>query len=393
MQRQPGARTNEELHERLRSRREEIEAAILARVRSVPTEQGGESHEYAEGLRDAIAAALEHAIAAIELGEERCPPPPPGLLSQARLAAASGVQIDAVYRRYFAAQALITDFLITEAHSQGTPPTSLKRSLHAQAAVFDRVLLAIAKEHSRESQRRLRTQSQRQTERIERLLAGELPDTSELAYDLEAHHLSLIASGRGASHAIRDLTAQLDRRLLILERSDAQTWAWLGGREPLDPSTLRHRLKARTKGLSISLGEPAKGLAGWRLTHRQAKAAFRIAQCGPEPIVRYAEVALFASAIQDELLVSSLRTLYLQPLAKDKDGGKTARETLSAYFQTGRNISSAAALLGVSRRTVANRLRAAEGLLGRSLLSCAAELEVALGIWEVRGRVHSEGTN
>lgn len=375
----------------MRERRSEIEAAILARARSVPI--GEESHEYAEGLRSAIKAGIEHAITAIEIGEERCPPPPQELLSQARLAAASAVEIDVVYRRYFAGQALITDFLITEAESQGTAPASLKHALRAQAAVFDRVLQAIAKEHARESQRQKRTQGQRQTERVERLLAGELPDTSELGYELDANHLGLIARGRGARRAIKMAAERLDRRSLILERPGAEIWAWLGGRESLDPSILRQRLQTETKGLSISLGEPARGISGFRLTHQQAKAAFRIAQTGSDPIVRYADVALLASALQDELLMGSLRALYLEPLAQDKDGGRAARETLGAYFQTGRNVSSAAALLGVSRRTVANRLRAVEVLLSRSLLSCGVELEVVLGLWGIEWGVHSEDTN
>src|SRR5262249_23743954 len=93
---------------------------------------------------------------------------------------------------------------------------------------------------------------------------------------------------------------------------------------------------------------------------------------------RYADVALEASMLQDELLVTSLRELYLNPLADERDGGEALRQTLQAYIAAGRNLSSAAALLRVSRRTVANRLRAVEGKLGRVLSGAMAEIEAAL---------------
>ncbi len=54
------------------------------------------------------------------------------------------------------------------------------------------------------------------------------------------------------------------------------------------------------------------------------------------------------------------------------------RQTLRAYFAAERNASSTAAALGVSRQTVINRLRVVEERLGRSLGSCAVEVEAAL---------------
>jgi len=97
-----------------------------------------------------------------------------------------------------------------------------------------------------------------------------------------------------------------------------------------------------------------------------------------ENAVRYADVALLASILQDDLLATSLREIYLKPLERDRDGGETIRKTLRAYFSADRNLSSAGALLGVSRRTVANRLRDIEERLGRSLGPVAAEIEITL---------------
>ena len=87
---------------------------------------------------------------------------------------------------------------------------------------------------------------------------------------------------------------------------------------------------------------------------------------------------MLASITRDDLVTTSLRQLYLAPLEGARDGGKIARETLRAYFGAERNTSSTAAALGVDRRTVRNRIRAIEGLLGRPLTGSVADLEIAL---------------
>jgi DNA-binding PucR family transcriptional regulator len=132
----------------------------------------------------------------------------------------------------------------------------------------------------------------------------------------------------------------------------------------------------------VTIGEPGEGLAGWRLSHRQAKAALPIAERREQPVLRYGDVTLQASILCDDLVATSLRQLYLEPLEGARDGGRMARETLRAYFAAERNISSAAAVLGVDRRTVSNRIRAIEDALGRPLKDCATELETALRLDE-----------
>jgi DNA-binding PucR family transcriptional regulator len=90
------------------------------------------------------------------------------------------------------------------------------------------------------------------------------------------------------------------------------------------------------------------------------------------------DVALLASALQDDVLLASLRHQYLEPFSCERDGGIATKETLRAYFGAARNISSTAAALGISRTTVASRLAAVEERLDRSLDAVAAELDVAL---------------
>ena len=368
-----------ELAVRIEGRRGEIEEAVLTRVFAVADPPRTISPDYVEGLRTAVAAALEFGIAVVARGEKRSSPVPAVLLTQARVAARNGISLDTVLRRYFAGYTLLGDFLIEEAEGDDRlRGAALKDLLRAQASLFDRVLAAISEEHSREAGGQPGTPDKRRAECVGRLLAGEFVDTSDLAYDLDAWHLGMLAAGPGAAQAIRDLVQPLDGRLLTVPGDEGTVSAWLGARRRLCPAEITSLASGWPPQISIAVGEPEKGLAGWRLTHRQAQAAFAVATRSSRRFIRYADIALLASAMQDDLLVTSLRNLYLSPLDKESDGGEIARKTLRAYFGAERNVSSAAAILGVSRRTVANRLRRIEERLGHSLSSDLAEIEVAL---------------
>jgi DNA-binding PucR family transcriptional regulator len=107
-----------------------------------------------------------------------------------------------------------------------------------------------------------------------------------------------------------------------------------------------------------------------------------VAWRSPHTVVRYADVALLAAMLQDDLLADSLRQLYLTPLEDERDGGAALRETLRAYLATGSSISSAAMKLKVNRRTVRNRLVKVEEKVGRPLHTALADLETALRLQE-----------
>lgn len=362
---------------RLRVRRPEIEEAALARIYAL-ADPGRSDPVYVEGLRAALSAALDHGFIVVERGEERSPPVPQALLSQARLAARSGIGLDTVLRRYVAGHALLGDFLLQEADTVDLPSTLIQRIIRDLSVIVDRLLTVVTGEYARESKSRRGSTIERRAERVRRLLAGELLDTSELAYDFEAWHLGMAIGGAGATEAIRELATLLGRPLLSIRGDEGTVWAWLGGQRKIGPKEYDIVSSAWPSSSSLAIGEPAQGRTGWRLTHRQAQAALPIAVRRPNRPIRYADVALIASALQDDLLVTSLRNLYLVPLSEEKDKGKTLRETLRAYLSNERNISSTAAALGVSRRTVANRLHTIETKLARPLSATLPGVEAAL---------------
>lgn len=365
---------------RLRERLPELRGAVATRIYAISDPREVADPAYLHGLNEAVAAAIEYRLGVLEGGEKQAPDVPAVLLAQARLDARDGVPLDTVLRRYLAGNALFGDFLVEEAERAEVPSSALRPLLAAQATFVDRLIAAVSEEHAKEAKNRPRSAAERRRETVKALLAGELVDRTELGYDLDAHHLAAMVKGEGTEELMRGVAERLDRRLLAVRREEEPILAcWLGGTRPLAAEEAVAALAAAVpEEVSVSLGEPAEGLAGWRFSHHQAKAALPIAERSGQAVLRYADVAVLASVARDDLLATSLRRLYLEPLARSRDGGQAARETLRAYFEAERNISSTAAALGVDRRTVRNRLRGIEDLLGRPLTGSLADLEIAL---------------
>jgi hypothetical protein len=372
-----------ELRVRLEARRAEIEREALTRANAISDSAKVSDPAYAQGLRSTVSAALDYALEVIERGGEDPVPLPGQLLAQARNAARRGVPLDTVLRRYVAGYTLLGDFLARETEVGGFG-VALARLLPNRAAVLDRLIAAVSAEYERELNRRAASSSARRSaERVQRLLAGEPVDGAELHYDFDRFHLGLVAQGGGCEQSLRDLAHRLDCTVLLVTPDVEVGWAWIGTRYPIDPRELDLGRDAGDPPLAIALGEPADGLAGWRLTHRQATAAMKVAQRSPGSGVRYRDVAILATALKDDVLAASLHRLYIAPLQKQRDGGQAAMETLRAYLTADRNATSAAAALGVNRNTVTERIRAIEAAIDRSLPACGPELEAALCLAEL----------
>jgi DNA-binding PucR family transcriptional regulator len=134
-------------------------------------------------------------------------------------------------------------------------------------------------------------------------------------------------------------------------------------------------------GLSIAVGEPGHGLAGFRRTHIQAGHARRVASLvAPHggPITRYHDVAVTALCTADGNHAAAFVSSVLGPLAADDGVTSRLAITLATYLRENRSRTQAAARLGVHPNTVSYRVRQAEELLGRDLSGDLLDLQVAL---------------
>jgi len=371
----------------LLGRREvELGEAALARAHAIADPCEVPDPAYAIGLRRAVRVAVAYGIEGIGASRVDSLAVPEALLAQARAAARNGVGLDVVLRRYAAGYALLGDFSIRGAGEARVGNESLARSLQVLAALFDRLLVSISKEHAEEAERHSLTAAQRRIGQVRRLLAGEPVSSAELDYRLAGWHLGAVAAGPGPQEALRAAAASLASSLLLVPADGEEVWAWLGwGSRPGAGEGMRAIAERLPAEASLGLGEPGHGLGGWRTTHRQAAAAMAVVNNSRQRCVSYADVALQAAALRDHLLANSLRDIYLAPLEAEP-GGALLRQTLDAYFAAERNVSSAAAALGVTRQTVSSRLRAVEKRIERPLSSCSAELELCLRIGRLTER-------
>jgi PucR C-terminal helix-turn-helix domain/GGDEF-like domain len=382
----PGAleEVRHELVRRLRARGSEIEEVIFAHVRTMSEPPDDTEHaEYIAGLHAAVVGALDFVFTSIALGEESLTAIPAVAAAQARRAARTGVSLDTVLRRYAAGERHLVEFIIEEAGD--VPNDVLRHLLRLHGLQVDRFMKAVAAEYMDELDKAARSPERRLLESVEKLLGGEPVDASKLDYELEARwHLGIVAMGVNAIRAVKDLAETLGRRLLFVQRGEHTVWAWLGGSCRLSGADIeRSLLKDNYLDVSLAIGEPARDLDGWRLTHRQAQAAVWVALRKPQRLTRYADDLLLAAVLRDDVLAKSLMDVYFLPLCSQRDGGVVSRETLRAYFSSGRNAATAAAFLRVDRHTVQRRLRKIEERLGRLLDTCYAELEIALRLDEL----------
>jgi DNA-binding PucR family transcriptional regulator len=192
----------------------------------------------------------------------------------------------------------------------------------------------------------------------------------------------MIVSGSNAETKAGELSRALDRHLLRGESRDVRCAIWLGGSLPpsFEEVDLVTRATIATTG-RVAVGETGKGLGGWRRTMRQAESAELVAERRLNPLVRYRDVALLAAALRDQDLSGFLIETYVAPLRDDRI---ELGETLITFLKLNGNASSAAAALGITRHTVTSRVRMAEERLGCRLADCAAALETALCLAELR---------
>jgi DNA-binding PucR family transcriptional regulator len=373
---------------RLRARVADIEAAVLSRVRELAPAQPAaalENASYEAGLRETVEVLVDFSLRGVEGGEGWSAEPPQIALAQAKRAAREGIGLATVLARYTAGHHVLSDEILQAAEDH--PVSYVRGVLAVQGSLLERLLSVVSGAYNDEAERVRRTRRDERAHRVERLLAGEIVDADELGYELNAWHVAAIITGPKPEALADTLAARFEGDAIIVARADALAWVWLASVRKISPRQIADRVPAdELERRSISLGEPGSGHAGFRNSHQQAQGAHRVALHRALPVVFYADVMLLSSALADGPLGEALEQVYIAPLrAAEKDCGDELLETLRTYVASERNTSSTANALRIHRHTVKRHLALIAQLIGRPLVECIAEVEVALRLDAARG--------
>ena len=190
----------------------------------------------------------------------------------------------------------------------------------------------------------------------------------------------------GATRVMQDAarsfaTALGAPRPLTIPQSSRDMWCWAA--TPSAPRlvpALESLEQLEAGEARLAVGMPARGVAGFRTSHQEARDVQRLIMAVPDApaIVRYDEVELLCLAHAESDSFRRMVQRELGGLAGDASGIAQARETLLCYLTNGTNVEAVASRLFVHRNTVRYRLNRAEELLGHRITERLGHVELAL---------------
>lgn len=209
--------------------------------------------------------------------------------------------------------------------------------------------------------------------------------SSVLGFDVRAHNVALVLAPIGAGgdtrDALRRLSEAASTAVLGLPVGDGSWWVWLGWPAPPDGPVLDRIVATRLSGVLAGMGAPARGRAGFRRSHGEAREAERTSRLCHRPasgVVRHRDIELAAVLCGDPDRARRLAADRLGGLRRRDETGERLRETLRVFLGSGCSKTRTAQALHVHHKTVSYRLAQAEELLGRAVTEDATELAAAL---------------
>lgn len=370
----------------LQSRQPEIEEELLLAIPAALRDPlAGADADFTSGQGEAISAALNYALNTLASARGRSVAVPSPILEQARRSARHSIGLDTVLSLYVAGREALGAIVAMDSARYGA---DVDRAAQAVlGSLLQQLVPALIRAHESEAERLRRSRQQRRAARIRRLLDGEPVDVTALDYEFEGWHTALIITGAGAE-AAQSVVEGLGRSALFVAQEDAALWGWLRDSKPLAAAEIESFVKQTSiPQAAFAIGEPGHGLAGWRLSHRLAQEARRVAIIAPQVITTYESVGVLAPWALDRSLALAFIEVHLGPLESlGRDSAATTRETLRETFKATHQIVAAASALKVNRGTLRARLSRIERALGVPVRERQAELEIALRLEALYGR-------
>jgi hypothetical protein len=312
---------------------------------------------------------------------------PEEVLQSARLAATSGLPLWATLHSYRAGHAQQWRAWSDAVERRDLPREDRRALLLAGSDFFfayaDRCLRWTEIEYTATRELPLRRAEQRRMQLVARLLEGGNVDPGELGYEPRQWHLGVIVNNAQLEEAAAELARRSGAEVLTVAAEATTVWMWIGSESPAVEVRDELATLPVDERAQLAIGEPQFDFDGFRQTYRQAQVAAAIGGELGWPVIRYADVALEDLTSRDREQAAAFLSRELGPLAADTREARNLRATLTAYFACSQRASSAATQLGVHERTIGNRLRRAEELLGRPTSLRALELQVALRLHDL----------
>ncbi|RDH78754.1 PucR family transcriptional regulator [Mycolicibacterium moriokaense] len=328
-------------------------------------------------------------------------------LAYAQDGAQHGVPLTTLMRSYRLAHAATSRHFNTIIGAHARTPDELNMATELGSdwmfAYVDAALCLVEEVYTTERDRWLRSAAASQAETLGTILAGAPIDievaSRRLRHEMQRVHVAAIAwldqheEGRNTQTvleaAIRDIAAAVgNQRPLLHPLGILSVAAWISSHSDV-PSKVLDELRfrtARAPGVRVAIGEPARGITGFRDSHLEALEAQRIAKLASRPagsVTRYNSIALRAISTRDIEQSRVFVRRELGRLASDDETTRRLAATLRTYLEENCSRGRTAKRLHVHENTVAYRIRQAEELLDRSLETRGIELRVALSLADV----------
>lgn len=228
-------------------------------------------------------------------------------------------------------------------------------------------------------------------ESVRAVLAGELDDPREASaalggYPMSVHHTALVLSIADPERAatLEPFAADIARGLgvphpLVIKPGGRHLWMWLGTRDPLDLRGLDDVVAGlQHDGVSVGVGPPTAGVAGFASSHREALGALGVARADTggwlqQYVDAELEVLLGCTPEVDQFMARQLGGLL-----DDDESVQRVRETVLTFLDHGGSAEETSRVLVVHRNTVRYRLGQAEDLIGHPIGKASPTLAVAL---------------
>jgi len=363
-----------------------MEDCLVALIQSA---NGVSPRALREALRRAVSAVVRDTLARL-CSQVELPMLPPDMSELARVCASSRcelverpdpwlVGLEAFWDRFeVVAERTVVDTtlrweVIKAARARLRNHLARVRALFRSACLYDE----LARSNEVDGDSRLRA--------VLGALGGERSEPSELGYDLAWHHVAVVAD---ASPSLDALARCTTRHLLRVQAPDGGMWAWLGGPDKVPEGDLDGLIAALgSSDASVAFGEPAEGIAGFAVSHRQALEAGVIAVASKRA-VRFADCRLLIAVLRDGDLAYEFVERELGELNHPIEPMRELRDTLRAYLEHGQRVAPTAAVVRRDRKTVEKHLRRAEQLLHHPVGERTDSVLIALRVGEILRHGH-----